>query len=114
MDFKTLVKGFLFAAAIGWALLNIAGLFMALGQGAGIAHLSTHIVLAVGLSIVAFFLRPWKRPREPVERTIAGDKRIEVLESEVSDLQRQLNETQRGLDFTEQLLKQQPPPKKDV
>ena len=111
MDFKTLVKGFLFAAAIGWALLNIAGLFMALGQGAGFAHLGTHIVLAIGLLIAAYFLRPWKRRPAPIQPAIGGDKRIEVLESEVSDLQRQLNETQRGLDFAEQLLKQQPPKK---
>jgi hypothetical protein len=114
MDFRLIVKTFFFLAAIGWGLLNVAGLFMAQMQDAGWAHLGTHIGLAVLLFGVAYFIRPWKKSPKPAEPALR-DARLEVLENEVSHLQKELHETKRSLDFTEQLLaqKNEPLPRND-
>ena len=115
MDFRLIAKTFFFLAAIGWGLLNVAGLFMAQMQDAGWAHLGTHIGLAAALFAVAYFIRPWKKARKPIAPGYR-DERLEVLENEVSHLQKELNETRRSLDFTEQLLakKPDPQPRNDV
>ena len=107
MELRTIIKMFFFAGAVGWAIVNIAGFFMAAFTGGSTMHIVTHAALSVALTAVAFFLRPWhKRGVRP--QAVAGDKRVDVLEDEVSDLQRQLHETQRSLDFTEQLLAKKP------
>jgi hypothetical protein len=108
MDFRFIAKTFLFMACLGWALLNVAGLFMAGMQDAGPVHLATHVFFAVGLGAAAWFIRPWKQRSRPAIEAPQRDARMDVLENEVTDLQRQLHETQRSLEFTEQLLKQKP------
>lgn len=105
-----IIKLLLFASALGWMAVNVAGTFMAVATDGSNAHIATHVVLAIGCGAVAWFLRPRRRQRPAVTE---GDPRLEVLEAEVSDLQRQLNETQQSLNFTEQLLGQRPESRKD-
>ena len=102
-----IIKLALFIGAVGWALINIAGIPMALASGGSAAHLAVHVVLAVVFSGAAWLLRPRFGRSAPVAHA-SGDARVDVLEDEVSDLQRQIDEAQRGLEFTEQLLKQRP------
>ena len=98
----------LFPVAIAWALVNLAGLGWAVAMGEGM-HGGMHAALAVAFGWWAVRLRPSRDPKaaqDPMER----DKRVAVLEDEVSELQRRLSETQEGLNFTEQLLAKRPQP----
>jgi hypothetical protein len=106
-----IIKLVLFLSALGWTAANVAWLFMAAAADGSNAHIVAHLVAAIGCGAIAWFLRPRRHQRR---RTVtAGDPRVDVLESEVSDLQRQLNETQQSLNFTEQLLAQRPESRKD-
>jgi hypothetical protein len=106
-----IIKLVLFLSALGWMAFNVAGFFMARATDGSNAHLATHVIIAIGCGAIAWFLRP--RRRQHQHTVTAGDPRVQVLESEVSDLQRQLNETQQSLSFTEQLLGQRPESRKD-
>ncbi len=84
--------------AIGLSGINVA----AAGYAAGLAepwHAATHAALSVAFGLWAQRLR--RRPDETERHT-----ELEVLEGEVSDLRRELNEAQERLDFTERLLAQ--------
>ena len=93
-----LLRRWLAAAAVAWALVNLVGMGFALMQGE-MAHAGVHGVLTVVLSVAAGWL--WRKPRSPQR-----EARVDMLEEEVSDLQRQLNEAQESRDFAEQLLAQ--------
>jgi hypothetical protein len=105
-----IIKLVLFLSALGWMAVNVAGFFMAAATDGSNAHLATHVGVAIGCGAVAWFLRPRRRQQRAVTQ---GDPRVEVLEAEVTDLQRQLNETQQSLSFTEQLLAKRPESRKD-
>ena len=94
-------KRILFPVAAAWTLVNVAGLGIAVAA-AEWPHALVHVVFIGAFGWATSWL--WRRPQQ-VER----DARIDVLENEVSDLQRQLSETQEGLTFAEQLLAQRKP-----
>jgi len=92
------LRRWLAAAAVAWALVNLGGMGFALVQGE-MMHAGVHGALTVVLAVAAGWL--WRKPRVPQR-----EPRVDMLEEEVSDLQRQLNEAQEGRDFAEQLLAQ--------
>ena len=105
-----IVRLVLFLVAISWVLVNVGGLFMAMGDEPGMGHLVTHIALAVVFGIAAYLLRPWRA--RPAAR-VATDARVELLQDDVSDLQRQLDEKQREQEFMEELLARRPDPPRE-
>jgi len=91
--------------AIVLSAVNVA----AVGAAAGAAeplHASIHAVLAVALGLWAQRLRP--APVAPGEL----EDRLEAVELEVTNLRRELGETQERLDFAERLLAQAPDPRR--
>jgi hypothetical protein len=90
------------------ALVLTAVNLAAIGAAAGAAepwHAGAHGLLAVGFGLWSQRLR---------QRKIAGDisggalaqERFDVLEAEVGELRRELNDAQERLDFTERMLAQ--------
>lgn len=65
-------------------------------------HAFAHGALAVGFGLWARYLRTARACE------VEQPARVEMLEDDVSELQRQLMETQERLDFADQLLKQRP------
>ena len=102
MNWKTA----LFAVAIGWIMVNAAGLVMATAAGEP-GHAGVHIVVAGALAVAAWFLRPG---RQKPKAAIMPPPRVEALTDEIDRLQRELDEAQRGRDFAEQLLQRRPDP----
>jgi hypothetical protein len=103
----TKVKWVLIAVALAWALVNAAGLVMAVAEREPI-HAGVHLVVAVGLVIGAYMLKRTIRPK-PSAQVSAGPS-PHVLTDEIDRLQRELDEAQRGRDFAEQLLKKRADP----
>ena len=86
------------AAAL--SVINVA----AVGAAAGAAepwHAAVHAALALGFGLWAQRLRPMPDMGELPDR-------LEVLEVEVGNLRRELNEAQERLDFAERVLAQAP------
>ncbi|MBI4544468.1 MAG: hypothetical protein HY703_04675 [Gemmatimonadetes bacterium] len=84
-------------------VLSVVNL-VAVGFAAGSAepwHASVHAGLALAFGLWAQRLRQGPGGSE-------RHARLEVLEAEVSDLRRELSQTQEGLDFAERLLAQRP------
>ena len=84
------------------AIVLSAANLVAVGFAAGGAepyHAAGHAALALAFGLWAQRLRP---------RRGTGDReeRLEELEADVSDLQRQLSETQERVDFSERMLAQ--------
>ena len=92
------LKRILAAVAVAWAIVNLAGLGFAVAASEGM-HASLHGVLALVFGVGAVWL--WRDPNANKRHV-----RVEVLEDEVSDLQKQLSDAQQGLEFAEQLLAQ--------
>lgn len=95
----------LLAVAIAWLLVNLFGLGYAIIMREPM-HGIVHMVLLAGFAAWAVWLvrsifRDQKTPREVAPPSV---DRIALLESEVSDLQRELQQTKQSLEFTEQLL----------
>src|SRR4026208_2204163 len=70
-------------------------------------HAFVHGVFAVSFGIWAWYLKQRPAYSEP---QIDQQDRVELLEADRMDLETQLRETQERLEFTEQLLKNKPPP----
>jgi hypothetical protein len=86
--------------AVGLSALN----FVAVGFAAGAAepwHAAIHAALALALGLWAQRLR-----QGPAGGEVQA--RLEALEAEVSNVMRELGETQERLDFAERLLAQSP------
>lgn len=86
------------------ALVLSAINLVAVGFAAGAAepwHAGIHAALALGFGLWAQRLRESPAESEP-------QARLELLESEVSELRRELSETQERLDFAERVLAQGP------
>lgn len=86
------------------SVLNLLAIF----PTAGGMHAFAHGAIALGFGLWAQRLRLQKRQPVEAPRALESPDRMQVLESEVSDLQHQLAETQRGLQFAEQLLAKRP------
>jgi hypothetical protein len=83
--------------AIGLGAVNLIGLGLAAGASE-VPHAALHAVLALGFGWWAQRLRPAPG---------AGNDdaaRLDLLEADVSQLRRELTETQERLDFTERVL----------
>ncbi|HEX3274821.1 MAG TPA: hypothetical protein VHR43_08210 [Gemmatimonadales bacterium] len=85
--------------AIGLSVVNLIGLGLAVGASE-LPHAGIHAVLALAFGLWAQRLRP--------ATAVGGDEtaRLDLLEADVSQLRRELNETQERLDFTERVLAQ--------
>jgi hypothetical protein len=94
-----IVRKALYPIALAWVALNVGGIGYA-AYTAEPVHAMVHGVLALAFGLWAVWLRQNRRA-EP-----ARDVRLEVLEDEVSELQRELDQTRQGLDFAERLLEQ--------
>jgi hypothetical protein len=86
---------------------------VAVGFAAGEAepyHAAGHAALALAFGLWAQRLRQGPGERDSHARRDGleadGQARLEVLEAEVSDIRRELSETQERLDFTERILAQ--------
>lgn len=96
-------RAFWFPVAVGLAVINAAGAVYALYMSEPV-HAFAHGALVAGFLLWARYLRSTSpRPERQAEK-------VEMLEANLSDLERQLSETQQRLDFADQLLKQRPKP----
>lgn len=94
------IRRLIAVVAVAWLVVNAWGLIWALLNREGM-HSLTHGVLLVALAGAAVWL--WRKPRAPQARVL-GDPSVDVLQDEISHLQRELAETREGLNFAEQLL----------
>ena len=86
--------------AYGLSAVNL----VAVGFAAGAAepyHAAGHAALALVFASWAQRMR-----RSPGGKELPGEERLELLESDVSELRRELTEAQERLDFTERMLAQ--------
>jgi hypothetical protein len=84
------------------AIILSAGNLVAVGFAAGAAepyHAAVHAALALAFGL-------WAQRLRPVRGTGDREERLGELEADVSDLQRQLTETQERMDFAERMLAQ--------
>ncbi|MGQ0814020.1 MAG: hypothetical protein ACT4O1_06095 [Gemmatimonadota bacterium] len=93
-----------FPIAVGLIVINAAGAVYALVMSETM-HAYVHGAILVGSVLWARYLR-----HEPPRRDERQDHKVEMLEADLSDLERQLSETQQRLDFADQLLKQKKRP----
>ena len=97
MNFKPAIW---FPIAVVLSVINLAGAGFA-ARAAEPWHATTHAVLALAFGLWAQRLRPGTGGGEV-------QARLEAIESEVSNLGRELGELQERLDFAERLLAQRP------
>jgi hypothetical protein len=102
MTFK---RALWYPIAMGAVVINVAGGAYASLTGEPI-HAFVHGAFAVGFAIWAWHLKPGSRQSD--RRVLRQDK-VELLEADLSELERELRETQARLDFADQLLKKRPP-----
>jgi hypothetical protein len=85
--------------------LNVAGgLYASLTNEP--MHAFVHGAVAVGFGLFARYLWTAAPPRASA---IREPDKVEMLQSDLSELERELHETQKRLDFADQLLKNKPP-----
>lgn len=99
------LKRALFAFAVAAVVLNVAGGVYAYLTSETM-HGLVHGALAVGFGLWARHL--WISP-EPRERYVEQPDKIQMLEADMSELERELRETRERLDFADQLLNKKPP-----
>ena len=90
--------------AAGLSIINLVGV----GFAAGAAepwHASIHAALALAFGL-------WAQRLSPGDGGSELQSRLETLEVEVSNLQRELSEAQNRLDFAERVLAQVPEPRR--
>lgn len=98
-------RGFWFAITVAATLLNVGGAVFAFVNSEPV-HAFVHGAAAFGFALLALYLRP---------RSLVGPARVaeadrtQLLEADLSELERELRETRERLEFTEQLLKNKPP-----
>jgi hypothetical protein len=96
-------RKFWFKFAVVAAVANVGfGLYASVVEEP--VHAFVHGALAVIFGVWASFMSREK----PVAQDPAEVKKVMMLEDNLSDLERQLHETQQRLDFADQLLKQRP------
>lgn len=102
MEFK---RGPWYPISIGVVVINVAG-----GVYASLSsepmHAFIHGAFAVGFGLWAWHLR---QSSERSDRQIEHQDKVQLLEADLSELERELRETQERLDFADQLLKKKPP-----
>ena len=91
--------------AIVGVVINVAGGSYAY-LGSEPMHAFIHGAFAVGFGIWAQYLR---RGPSQSDRQVAAPDKVELLEANLSELERELVETREKLDFADQLLKNKPP-----
>ena len=100
-----LKRGFWFAVSLGAIVLNVAGAVFAYVNSEPV-HAFVHGAAAFGFALLAVNLRPRARTA-PARAGSARDPQL--LEADLSELERELLETRQKLDFADQLLKNKPP-----
>jgi hypothetical protein len=91
--------------AIGVVVINLAGGVYAYLTSEPM-HAFVHGAIAVGFALWARHLYHGSEQRE---RQLERQDRVQLLEANLSELERELSETQERLDFADQLLKKKPP-----
>ncbi|HET9440901.1 MAG TPA: hypothetical protein VFO52_12055 [Longimicrobiales bacterium] len=102
----SLKRMFWLPVALGLVVLNLAGGIFAYLTSEPM-HGFVHGAAAVGFGLWAHYL--WQSPAAG-ERQIAQPDKVKMLEADLSELERELKETQERLDFADQLLKKKQPP----
>lgn len=92
--------------SLGLVVLNLAGGIFAYLTSEPM-HGFVHGAAAVGFGLWARYL--WQRPAVS-ERQVQQPDKVQMLEADLSELERELKETQDRLDFADQLLKKKQPP----
>lgn len=103
MTFKRAVW---FPIAIGVVVINVAGGIYAYLTSEPM-HAFLHGVFAVGFGLWALHLR--RAPDQADRPADLQDRKVAMLEADLSELERELRETRERLDFADQLLKKKPP-----
>src|ERR1700741_1676331 len=85
--------------SIGLSVINLVAAAFAAGSAEPL-HASVHVALGLALGVWA------QRLRQEGPGATELEPRLEAREFEVSDLRRELSETQERLDFTERMLAQ--------
>lgn len=98
-------RGFWFAIAVAATVLNAGGALFA-SVNSEPMHAFVHIAAAFGFGLLAAYLR---RRRVPEAPRVAEADRTQLLEADLSELERELRETRERLEFADQLLKNKPP-----
>ena len=98
-------RKFLFRAAVVLVGINVAGGIYAYMTNE-VMHGLVHGAFAVGFALWARYL---KSTAVQSERRVEQPDRVELLQNDLSDLERELQETRARLDFADQLLKKKPP-----
>ena len=92
--------------AILVVVINVAGgIYASLTEES--MHAFVHGALAFGFGLWAYNLS--RGPRH-AERMVQQPDRADLLEADLSELERELRETQARLDFADQLLRKKSPP----
>lgn len=94
----------LFWIAIAIVVINVAGGIYAYMTNEPM-HAFVHGALAFGFGLWARHLATGA----PKARHVAQPDKVEMLQADLSDLERELQETRERLEFTDQLLKNKPP-----
>lgn len=102
MNFK---RALWYPIAIGVVVINLAGGVYAYLTSEPV-HGFLHGAFAVGFAIWARHLR---QGTQQSERLSDRPDKVELLEADLSQLERELKETQERLDFADQLLRNKPP-----
>ncbi len=91
--------------AVGVVVINLGGGIFAYLTDEPM-HGFVHGALALGFGLWANHLRqtPAQRPR-----SVETPDKVELLQADLSELERELRETQQRLDFADQLLRNKPP-----
>jgi hypothetical protein len=98
-------RKFLLTASIVLVAINVAGGIYAYMTNE-VMHGLAHGAFAVGFGLWARYLKSTDRG---AERRVEQPDRVELLQNDLSDLERELQETRARLDFADQLLKKKPP-----
>ena len=99
-------RGFWFAIAVAATVANAGGAIFA-SVNSEPMHAFVHIAAAFGFGLLAAYLRPRSLPAPP---RVQNADRTQLLEADLSELERELRETRERLEFADQLLKNKPPP----
>lgn len=99
-------RKFWFRVAIAVVVINVLGGVFAYLTNEPM-HGFTHGALAIGFGLWARYLREQSDRSEEDFRVERPDK-VELLEASVDDLERELHETRKRLDFADQLLAKRP------
>jgi hypothetical protein len=98
-------RGAWYPISIAVIVINVAG-----GIYASLTSEPVHAFLHGAFAVVfGFWAWHLRQQSEHSEKQVGGQDKVQLLEANLSQLERELRETQDRLDFADQLLKKRPP-----